>query len=63
MLSFLQTNWGTILVAAILLILVVLIVKKLLKDKRNGKSCSCGGDCSHCSTGCMHAHNSEKQNK
>ena len=39
---------GTVVVLAILAGVVVLIVRKMIKDKKNGKSIQCGGDCSHC---------------
>ena len=39
---------GTVVVLAILAGVVALIVRKMIKDKKNGKSIQCGGDCSHC---------------
>ena len=39
---------GTFVVGAALLMAVALIVRKMIRDKKNGKSCSCGGDCSRC---------------
>lgn len=51
MLEFLAQNYGSILVGAILLAIVVLIIRKLVKDKRAGKS-SCGGNCSACGHNC-----------
>ena len=40
---------GTLAVSAILVIIVGLIVYKMIKDKKSGKSsCSCGGSCSGC---------------
>lgn len=51
MLEFLAQNYGSILVGAILLVIVVLIIRKLVKDKRAGKS-SCGGNCSACGHNC-----------
>lgn len=47
MFAFLLTHWGTILICAVLLAVVVLIVCKLIRDKRRGKS-SCGCGCDHC---------------
>ena len=39
---------GTVVVLAILAGVVALIVRKMIKDKKNGKSCShCGGHCGH----------------
>ena len=38
---------GTVIVLIILGIVVALIVRSMVRDKKNGKS-ACGGDCSHC---------------
>ena len=38
---------GTIIVGGVLAIIVGLLVWKMIKDKKAGKS-SCGGDCAHC---------------
>lgn len=43
---------GTLIVGLALLALVVLIVRSMIKDKKNGKSLQCGGDCSHCGGHC-----------
>ena len=40
-------NIGTIQNSAGLLLIVVLIIVKLVKDKKKGKS-SCGCNCAHC---------------
>ena len=45
---------GTVVVLAILAGVVALIVRKMIKDKKNGKSFLCGGDCSHCGGHCGH---------
>ena len=45
---------GTVVVLAILAGVVVLIVRKMIKDKKNGKSIQCGGDCNHCGGHCGH---------
>lgn len=45
--SFLRENLGTIVVGVILLAIVALIIIKMLKDKKRGKS-SCGCGCEHC---------------
>lgn len=53
LIDFFKENLGTIAVGAVVLTIVVLLVLKLVKDKRAGKSgCSCG--CSSCpmSRGC-----------
>ena len=43
---------GTVVVLAILAGVVALIVRKMIKDKKNGKSIQCGGDCSQCGGHC-----------
>ncbi len=43
---------GTLIVGLALLAVVVLIVRSMIKDKKNGKSLHCGGDCSHCGGHC-----------
>ncbi len=45
-------TWGTFVVGLVLLVLVCLIVGKMVKDKRAGKSIQCGGDCKHCGGHC-----------
>ena len=47
MLEWITENIGTILISAVLLLVVVLIIRKLVKDKKKGKS-SCGCNCAHC---------------
>ncbi len=47
MLEFLQQNWGSLLVGAIVLAVVVLIVIKLVRDKKAGRY-TCGGNCGSC---------------
>lgn len=39
---------GTIAVAAGLAAIVGLIIHSMIKDKKNGKSIQCGGDCGKC---------------
>ncbi|MDE7479356.1 MAG: FeoB-associated Cys-rich membrane protein [Lachnospiraceae bacterium] len=39
---------GTFITAEILLAVVGLAVRSMVRDKRNGKSLQCGGDCSKC---------------
>lgn len=43
---------GTIVVGAILLLVVGLVIRSMVRDKKNGKSLQCGGDCSHCGGRC-----------
>ena len=47
MLAWITENIGTILISAVLLLVVILIIRKLVKDKKKGKS-SCGCTCAHC---------------
>lgn len=39
---------GTIVTAAVLVCIVGLAVRKMVKDKKSGKSLQCGCDCAHC---------------
>ncbi|MDD6482319.1 MAG: FeoB-associated Cys-rich membrane protein [Lachnospiraceae bacterium] len=39
---------GTAIVLIILTVIVALIIKSMIKNKLNGKSLSCGGDCKNC---------------
>lgn len=43
---------GTVLVASVLILTVALAVRSMVKDKKNGKSLQCGGDCKHCGGHC-----------
>ncbi len=43
---------GTFIVGAILVGIVVLIIRSMIKDKKAGKSLSCGGDCKNCGGHC-----------
>ena len=45
---------GNLVVLAILADVVALNDRKMIKDKKNGKSIQCGGDCSHCGGHCGH---------
>lgn len=54
MLAWLWANLSTILVSIVLIVIVCLIIRGMVKDKKNGKS-SCGGNCSHCA-GCAYHH-------
>ncbi len=47
MLEFLQNNWGSLVVGAVVLAVVVLIVIKLVRDKKAG-CYTCGGNCGSC---------------
>lgn len=39
---------GTFFVLVALGLIVVLIIRSMVRDRKNGKSLSCGGDCSRC---------------
>ena len=43
---------ATIIICAILALAVSLIIRGLLRDKKNGKSIQCGGDCKNCGGHC-----------
>ena len=45
---------GTVIVSAGILGIIILIIRKMIKDKRSGKSLTCGGDCGHCGGHCGH---------
>ena len=46
---------GTLIVGIILLVIVALIIRSMIKGKKNGKSIlGCDGDCSHCNGGHCH---------
>ena len=56
MLAFLAQSWGTLLIGALVLLVVVLVIRKLLHDRKQGKS-SCGCNCAHCpNAGMCHSH-------
>ena len=44
---------GTVLVLAVLLVVVGLIVRGMVRDRKQGKS-SWGGGCASCHGGCSH---------
>ncbi len=47
----LPTIFGSCAVGVLIAIVVVLVVRKIVRDKKNGKSL-CGGNCSSCPGGC-----------
>ena len=47
MLEFLQNNWSSFAVGAVVLAVIVLIVMKLVRDKKAGRY-TCGGNCGSC---------------
>jgi hypothetical protein len=42
---------GTIILSLLLAGIVALIIRKLIKDRKNGKASCCGG-CAHCALNC-----------
>ena len=44
---------ATLAVGCMVAGITVLVIRKMIKDKKNGKS-QCGGDCSHCGGHCSH---------
>jgi hypothetical protein len=53
MFAWLAENIGTIVVLLVVCVLVGLVVAKMIRDKKSGKSsCSCGSSCSSCGGGC-----------
>ena len=51
MLDWLIQNAANIVIIAVLALAVALVIRKLVRDKRAGKS-SCGCGCSNCSGAC-----------
>lgn len=55
MLQWICSNIGTILIGGMLLAVIGLVVRSLLRQKRQGKT-SCGCNCAHCAMhGSCHA--------
>lgn len=48
----LEEIMGTIFVAVLVAVIVGLIIYSMVRDKKNGKSIQCGGDCNHCGGHC-----------
>ena len=54
MVAFLKDNLATIIISAVILASVVLIIFKMRKDKKAGKSCGgCGSGCGNCPSSSM----------
>lgn len=53
---------GTVLVGLILAGIVALIIRSMIRDKKNGKSIHCGGNCKYCGGHCGH-HETEHQER
>lgn len=43
---------GTVIVGIVVLGIVCLVIRSMIRDKKNGKSLQCGGDCKHCGEHC-----------
>lgn len=43
---------GTVITGLILAGIIALIVRNMVRDKKNGKSLQCGCNCNHCSGHC-----------
>lgn len=43
---------GTMIVGGILLAVIALVFAVMVRDRKNGKSIQCGGDCRHCGGRC-----------
>lgn len=43
---------GTLIVAGVLAIIVGLVIRKMVRDRKKGKSIQCGGDCTKCGRSC-----------
>ena len=55
MLQWISANIGTILISLLLLAAVALILRSMIRDKKQGQS-SCGGNCAGCAA-CGACHN------
>ena len=43
---------GTVVTGAVVVVIVGLIIRSMVRDKKNGKSILCGGDCKNCGGHC-----------
>ena len=43
---------GTFIIGIVVLSIVAIAVRSMIKDKKNGKSIQCGGDCKDCGGHC-----------
>ena len=39
---------GTVVTGLVLAGIVALVIRSMVRDRKNGKSIRCGGDCRHC---------------
>ena len=56
--TWLKSNLSTIVITLVLIVIVGLILRSMVRDKKNGKS-SCGGNCGSCG-GCSACHPTKK---
>ena len=49
-----RMHMGTVLVSLILAGIVAGIIRSMIRDKKNGKSIHCGGNCKYCGGHCGH---------
>lgn len=47
-----EITFGTVAVVALLIVIIAAIVRKMVNDKKAGKSVQCGCDCDGCGGGC-----------
>lgn len=45
---------GTWIVGLIVFMIVAMVIRGMVRDKKNGKSIQCGCDCKHCGGHCKH---------
>ena len=50
--SEVSCKMGTVIVGLVLVIVVALVVRSMVRDKKNGKSLQCGGECKQCGCHC-----------
>ena len=43
---------ASIVVGIMLIAVIALVIRSMVRDKKNGKSLQCGGDCSKCGGHC-----------
>ncbi|PXV96159.1 attachment p12 family protein [Lachnotalea glycerini] len=53
MIQFILSNLGTVIISLVLASIVAFVIRKMIKDKKQGKGC-CGSSCGGCghSSGC-----------
>jgi hypothetical protein len=44
---------GTLVTGAVVIGIIALALSSIIKDKKNGKSVQCGGECKNCGGGCQ----------